>query len=288
MMHQHTIMRRVEIGGIGLHTGAEVRARLCPADPGSGVRFRPMGGAGLGLPAHSGHVRNTQLATTLGEGDFSVSTVEHLLATLLGLGIDNLLVEVEGPELPVLDGSGRPWMALLDTAGRQAQASPRRLLRVEKVVEVRQRNRKGPDRVARLLPAKGLSLWARIDFDHPDVGGQEFGLEISPDSFASELGWARTFGFLADVEALHRMGLARGGSLDNAVVFGPDGVMNPEGLRDPTEPVRHKLLDILGDLALVGSRIEGRCEAELPGHGLTHELVGAFLADPSAFSIVDG
>jgi UDP-3-O-[3-hydroxymyristoyl] N-acetylglucosamine deacetylase len=287
MTPQHTIAQPVEIGGIGLHTGAQVHARLSPAPAGSGVRFRPMGAEGPGLPALACHVTNTQLATTLGDGEFSVSTVEHLLATLLGQELDNLTIEVEGPELPVLDGSGKPWTALLDQAGRVAQSAPRRCFRVEKTIEVRQAVRGGPDRVARLVPAQGFSVWARIDFDHPDIGTQELELALTPESFAAELGWARTFGFLRDVEALHRMGLARGGSLDNVVVFGPEGIMNPEGLRDPREPVRHKILDILGDLALLGLRIEGRCEAERPGHGLTHELVGALLADPSAFCIMD-
>lgn len=278
---QTTLRQPVHTSGVALHSGADVRVTLRPAEPGSGVVFRRVDLPGAPeVPAHISCVVDTRLATTVGRGDARVMTVEHLLATLMGLGADNVVVEVDGPELPALDGSARQWVELVTGAGLRSQDVPRRRLRVTAPVEVGEGGRS-----ARLLPTPRLELAARIRFDHPDVGEQSLVVPLDNGAFASELAWARTFGFLDQVDGLRRLGLVRGGSLDNAVVFGPDGVLNEGGLRGPDEPVRHKLLDMLGDLALLGLPVIGRFEAELPGHGLTLALMAEIVRRPETWTI---
>jgi UDP-3-O-[3-hydroxymyristoyl] N-acetylglucosamine deacetylase len=275
---QATLARAAECRGVGLHTGKPASVTLLPAPAGHGVRFvrRDLPSAPQ-LPATLDQVGATHLATSLGSGDHAVGTVEHLLAALYAAGIDNLLIQSDGPELPILDGSARPWCRLIDETGRLEQASAAALTRVVRPVEVR-----SGERSVRLSPCSELVIDARVTFDHPRIGTQR--LEFRLADFRDELSWARTFGFLDQVEALREAGYARGGSLDNAVVFTPEGgVLNPEGLRAPDEPLRHKLLDMVGDLALLGTRLHARVEADRPGHGMTLAVLRALQADPAAF-----
>ena len=282
MSRQATIAAPVEVDGIGLHSGDSVQVRLRPAPERTGIVFLRADLAGRPhVPALFQHVVDTTLATTLACGSASVATVEHLVAALVASRIDNVLVDVHGPELPVLDGSARPWMELLGEAGRAEQVAHAARIVVRRRVEV-----VSGERRASLVPSSGFEVAATIDFPHPLIGRQSLGLALENGEFGRELAWARTFGFAHEVDALRRAGLARGGSLDNAVVYGDAGVMNPEGLRAPDEPVRHKLLDLVGDLGLLGARLQGRLEAVRPGHGITLALLRALLADPDAYSRV--
>ena len=282
MSSQTTLRRSVSLTGQSLHQGTSTRVELRPAAPDTGYLFL-RSGQRRPIPAHHGSVVQTLLATTLGNGDWSVATVEHLLAALRGVGLDNVEIHVDGDEVPALDGSARAWVELVEQAGLVPLAARRRTLVVRRTVEVRQ-----GDRWARLSPAPHLQVRCLIDFDHPDVGRQELDLSMLNGAFIEQVCWARTFGFMADVDRMRQMGLAQGGGLHNAIVYGPEGPLNPGGLRASDELVRHKLLDMLGDLALVGHPVQGRLEAERPGHALTVELVGALLADRSAWELVTG
>ncbi len=281
MPFQKTLRRPVSLAGEGLHSGRKTRVCLRPADPDTGYVFVH--------PAHdsviaAGHesVVHTMLATTLGNDAWRVATVEHLLAALRGMGLDNVEIEVDGDELPALDGSARAWVELVQESGVVAQDARRKQLVILQPVEVGD-----GARWARLSPAGRLVVWARIDFDHKDVGQQELELLLENGQFIHELCWARTFGFLADVESMRAMGLGLGGGLHNAVVFDDDGPLNPDGLRAHDELVRHKLLDMVGDLALLGHPVVGRLEAVRPGHSLTVALVRALLARPDAWTLVE-
>jgi UDP-3-O-[3-hydroxymyristoyl] N-acetylglucosamine deacetylase len=280
---QHTLAQPVHLEGIGLHTGEPVQVALHPAAEGCGIVFsRSDHPDVIPVPALVGNVVDSRLATSIGNHSWQVSTIEHLLAALHGLELDNVRIEVRGDELPILDGSARPWVEAIDRAGSREQSSPRRVIEMIAPVEVRD-----GDRWVRLGPGVGFRIRAAIEFDHSSVGRQSMELEINPQVFRQELGWARTFGFLSNVEGLRRMGLIRGGSLENAVVFGSEGVLNPEGLRAPDEPIRHKILDMLGDLSLVGSRISGLFEAERPGHSLTRRLVEELRSRPSSWKWIE-
>jgi len=282
MSPQTTLRRAVSLAGPSLHLGTSTRVELRPAPADHGYRF-VRAGQEHAIPATWHSVVETTLATTLGNGSWSVATVEHLLAALRGVGVDNVEIHVDGDEVPALDGSARPWVELLAQAGLASLATPRRGLVVRAPGEVRH-----GDRWARLSPSPDLRVWARIDFAHPDVGSQELGLSLVNGEFAEHICWARTFGFLTEVEQMRSMGLALGGGLHNAVVYGPEGPLNPEGLRAQDELVRHKLLDMLGDLALVGLPVRGYLQAERPGHALTVALVGALLAKSEAWDIIPG
>jgi len=274
---QRTLENEVEVSGIALHGGGPVRALLQPAAPNAGVTFSC---GGVTIPARVEHVVDTQLATTLGVDGVRVRTVEHLLSTLYGLGLDNVNVVVDGDELPVLDGCGAEWIAHIQTAGMVEQQAPIQRFIIKKPVEIQD-----GDRWARLEPAETTTLDITIDFDHPHVGHQHLVLELGPHTFAAELAWARTFGFEHMVPAMQRMGLVRGGSLENALVFGAAGPLNEGGLRAPDEPVRHKVLDALGDLALLGHPVTGRLVAERPGHGIIFQLMQAVMSDTESWVI---
>ncbi|MDG1478084.1 MAG: UDP-3-O-acyl-N-acetylglucosamine deacetylase [Myxococcota bacterium] len=284
MRQQHTLSRPIQVSGIGLHSGQDVSVRLLPAPPSAGLSFTAAGKPGSPpLPARYDQVIDTRLATTLGGEHFMVATVEHLLAALLAEGIDNALIEVSGEEIPVLDGSAAPWVEQIRAAGRTTQDALRRTLVITAPVEVCD-----GDRTARLVPAEGLEVSATIIFDHPAIGQQQLAVRLENGTFGHELAWARTFGFLGEVEAMHRMGLALGGGLENAVVYGQDGVVNPNGLRGPDEAVRHKLLDMVGDLALAGVAVQGRFEAIRPGHALNQALIRALFDSPQSWKMVEG
>ncbi|MBK7755290.1 MAG: UDP-3-O-[3-hydroxymyristoyl] N-acetylglucosamine deacetylase [Deltaproteobacteria bacterium] len=279
---QQTLNAPVVAEGVGLHTGVWCKARALPAPAHHGVRFVRVDLPGAPeLPAAVSHVRSTVLATTLGEGEASVSTVEHLLATLYALGVDNARIEVEGPELPVLDGSAGVWTERVLAAGVVPQDAEVAVLRLTRPLSL-----SDGDRQVILRPCEdGLRLQVTVNFDHPTIGEQRVQLAVSPESFLAELAWARTFGFLEEVERIRAAGLARGGSLENAVVFCRErGVLNPEGLRAADEPVRHKALDLLGDLSLLGARLYAEVEVRRPGHGMTLQAVRALLNEAATRS----
>ncbi|MFP6641801.1 MAG: UDP-3-O-acyl-N-acetylglucosamine deacetylase, partial [Myxococcota bacterium] len=257
---------------------------LLPARPNTGVVFLcGEGPKAVAIPACVESLAGARLATRLASGSAHISTVEHLLATLSAGGFDNVTVETRGEELPVLDGSALGWVELLRGAGRRELSAPRRFFEVRKTVEVVFENRR-----IRVSPGKGFSLCCEIDFPHPAIGRQRIEIEdLTPAVFERELAPARTFGFESDVETLRAAGLARGASLENTVVLGDVGILNPEGLRWPDEFVRHKALDLVGDLALLGGRLRGRVEVERGGHGLHHALLAALRADPDAGGLTD-
>jgi len=281
-VQQRTIAEKISCTGIGLHSGEPVPLTLQPARAGTGIVFvRTDTAAPVEIPVRHGLVVDTRMATTLGAPDAPdarVGTVEHLLAALHGLGIDNVRVELDGPEVPVMDGSAASFVLLVRMAGIFEQRAARRVLRLRRPVEVRD-----GDRVARVEPARGLRVSYEVDFDHPAIGRQAVhDVAITPERFEAEIGRARTFGFLRDVQALWRMGLAQGGGLENAVVLDDRGVMNREGLRWPDEFVRHKVLDLVGDLALLGLGIEGHVQVHKGGHALHQALVARLLELPEA------
>ncbi len=277
-MGRQTIEHEITVDGVGLHTGEPVQVILRPGQPERGVGF--VRGGGVRIPAHVDHVVNTRLATTLGQSGETVSTVEHLLSAIHGRGIDDLDVCVDGPELPCLDGSAQMWMDHLQHAGRIDVGGLRKTLVVDRTVRVTD-----GERWVEAVPAPALRLELVIDFPHPLVGRQEIQLDVTEASFASELAWARTFGFMQNVEALRRMGLIRGGNLDNAIVFGDEDVLNPGGLVLPDEPVRHKALDLLGDVALLGIPVQACFRGERPGHSLVIDLLRALLAEADAWHV---
>lgn len=268
--------------GIGVHTGAYARVVLTPGAVDSGIVFVRSDQRGENrICAHADHTASTRLGTTLrNSAGAEVATVEHLLAACTGLNIDNLVVEVDGPELPILDGSSAPFVQVLLNAGVKAQHAPARLIRIVEPVEVRMGAKS-----AALLPVRGdaLEFDVTIRFADAAIGVQRQQLTLTRQTFLTEIADARTFGFLADVEALRANGLGRGASMENAVVVDAGRVVNPEGLRFEDEFVRHKLLDAVGDLALAGAPIAGRYVADQPGHALNAHLVRALLDTPEAW-----
>jgi UDP-3-O-[3-hydroxymyristoyl] N-acetylglucosamine deacetylase len=284
LLNQRTLRSRVSVAGVGLHSGRSVNLALIPAAPNTGVVFartdvRRVDGAPVEIAAHADNVLETRLATTLGRDSATVGTVEHLMAALAGLGIDNVRVELDGPEVPILDGSAAPFVDLIRSAGGTvAQARPKRFLVIRRPVEVRD-----GDRLARLEPAPSFRLQCFIDFRHPLITDQRCEFVFSDVAFEAEIARARTFGFARDVDAMRARGLARGGSLDNAVVIDDFSIQNPEGLRFPDEFVRHKVLDAIGDLALFGAPVVGRFVGYKSGHMLNTRLVSAVLAERRAY-----
>jgi len=280
--HQRTFKQRASYEGVGLHTGERVRLTLAPAPADSGISFvRTDVAPGVEIPALSSAVVDTVLNTSLGRGDVRIGTVEHLLAALVGCGIDTARIEVEGPEVPIGDGSGAPFVQLIQRAGIHELRSPRRFLQVKKPIVVSE-----GDKLAKLLPARRFRVTYTIDFQHPLISDQTYTVELDGRSFQKEIARARTFGFKRDVEKLHRAGLARGGSLENAVVVDDFHILNPEGLRFPDEFVRHKVLDAIGDLALLGMPVIGHLIAVKSGHSLNQQLVRKALAEPGACQVV--
>jgi UDP-3-O-[3-hydroxymyristoyl] N-acetylglucosamine deacetylase len=280
---QKTLKKSVTIEGIGLHSGKTVRMIIHPALANHGIVFVRTDLEGSPkISAHYHNVVNTQLATTLGKGKATIGTVEHVMAAFQGLGVDNALVEVNGSEVPILDGSSIRFCEAILDVGLTKQAQTRPVLVLKRRVDLRV-----DEKWAVAEPADRLSVHSSIDWDHPAIGYQEFNYVEGRTSFA-ELAAARTFGFLRDVEALRRMGLARGGSLENAVVLNEGVVLNPEGLRFPDEFVRHKVLDALGDLKLAGISIQAKIRLHRSGHDLHSLLLNAIFSNPDHFEIIDG
>jgi UDP-3-O-[3-hydroxymyristoyl] N-acetylglucosamine deacetylase len=234
---------------------------------------------GAVISAHATRVATTMLGTNMTSDDgVSVATVEHFLAACAGLGVDNIIAELDGPELPILDGSSQPFIEMLESAGLSEQNAPRRVLTILKPVEVRD-----GVKFVRLSPGAGLEMRVTIDFPSKAIGRQAFAFRMAPGAFAREVAWARTFGFAHDAEKMHAMGKGIGASLDNTIVVDGDEILNPGGLKSPDEFVRHKLLDVIGDLFLAGGPIEGLYEGEQPGHALNNRLLRELFADATAF-----
>jgi UDP-3-O-[3-hydroxymyristoyl] N-acetylglucosamine deacetylase len=278
--NQRTVAKRVSVTGVGLHSGKPASLTLAPAPVDSGVRFVRMD-LGVEIPARADLVVDTLLSTSLGVGAARVSTVEHVLAALTGLGIDNCRVEVAGPEIPILDGSAAPFVYLAREAGIESQRAGKRFLVIDQPVEVRD-----GDKLARLEPAREMSVRFTVDFNHPLITDQTFEFIFSARRFARELAPARTFCFLRDIEYMKSKGLAQGGSLDNAIVIDEFSILNPEGLRFPDEFARHKVLDAIGDLSLIGMPIIGALTARKSGHAMNQALVRKVLATPGSHRVV--
>jgi len=281
---QRTLARPAICAGVGMHTGARVRLAVRPAPAGSGVVFVRTDLRGLDgrVPVSAEAVVATRLGTVIANAaGATVSTIEHLMAALCALGVDNAVVELDGPEVPIVDGSAEPFIRLLDRVGLKTQAAPRRFIEVLAPVEVFD-----GDKYAALRPADGFEVDFEIRFASAAIGRQRIVTAADEAGFRRELAWARTFGFLHEVEALRAAGLARGGSLENAIVIDGDTVLNPEGLRRPDEFVRHKALDAVGDLYVLGAPIIGRFESRCGGHGLNNQLARALLARPDAWRSV--
>ncbi len=277
---QMTIRREVRVEGVGLHSGKPAAVTIKPALPNTGVVFvRKDLAQPVAIPANFEFVTQTRLATTLGRGSTSISTVEHLLSALRLLGIDNALIEVEGPEVPIMDGSAEPFCEAVISAGAFVQSVARKAAFIKKLVEVRM-----GDKLARIEPSRELEIRARIEWEHPAIGVQELSYSAGRSDYR-ELSRARTFGFLKDVEALKRMGLIQGGSHENAIVLDEASVMNPEGLRYPDEFVRHKVLDAIGDFALSPIPIIGSVTLVKAGHELHAELVQSIFSNAANYTV---
>ncbi len=273
---QHTIQAEVRFSGTGLHSGACVHVRLCPAPPDHGVIFYRVDMPGFpAVPARYDHVVDTSLATVIGKNGVSVSTVEHFMAAVRVAGVDNVRVEIDGAEMPVLDGSAKPFLDILQDAGIKDQKVSKKCLRIDHPFMVRQ-----GDAYIKVFPSDELRICYTIEFPHPLVGRQAYVWSFDPGSFAREVACARTFGFLRDVQSLQSRGLALGGSLENAVVFDDLDVLNPEGLRYRDECVRHKVLDFVGDLGLCPFPVFGAFEAYKAGHALHNRLLRALCERP--------
>ena len=280
MLRQRTLKALTSASGVGLHTGEKVRMTLRPAPVDTGVVFRRVDLAEpVDIPARADLVGESRLASTLVKGAVKIHTVEHLMSALGGMGVDNVYVDLDGPEVPIMDGSASPFVLLLQQAGLEEQAAPKRFIRVKKTIEV-----KDGDKWARLDPHEGFKLSFSIDFRHPVIENstQSVTIDFAETSYLKEIARARTFGFMHDIENLRDSGLALGGGLENAVVLDEFRVLNVEGLRFADEFIRHKLLDANGDLYLLGRPLLGAFSAHKSGHALNNRLVRALLADASA------
>ena len=284
MLKQRTLKTTIKTTGVGLHTGARVEIVLRPAAPDTGIVFHRVDLAvPVTLPADALHVGDTRLSSTLTHDGASISTVEHLMSALAGLGVDNLHVDVAGPEIPIMDGSAGPFVFLLQSAGIVEQEAPKRYLRILSPVEV-----KDGDKWARFEPYNGFKLDFTIDFPHPMFGSENRNvvIDFALHSYVKEVARARTFGFMQEVEAMRAAGLGLGGSLQNAIVLDEFRVLNSEGLRYDNEFVKHKVLDAIGDLYLLGHPLIGQYTAFKSGHGLNNAVARALLARPDAFELV--
>jgi UDP-3-O-[3-hydroxymyristoyl] N-acetylglucosamine deacetylase len=280
MDSQRTLRRHVRCSGIGLHSGNKVSLSLKPAPADYGIRFRRTDLGGLEIPATVSNLAGMQYATGLATDECSVETVEHLLAALVSLGIDNVSVELDYPEVPIMDGSASPFIYLVHEAGVKRLAVPRKYLKIIRPISLS----RGDKRIA-LYPSDNFKVTYSISFDHPMLRHQSRTLRVTEESFCDEIAPARTFGFLKEVEMLRQHGLALGGSLDNAVVLGETGVLN--ALRFEDEFVRHKILDVIGDLALVGYPIIGHLVAHRGGHALHTAFAAKILEETDAWRLVE-
>lgn len=282
--YQRTLVRPITATGIGLHSGKKVTLTLSPAPLGTGIVFVRTDLDNAQIPMTANLVQDTLMSSNLVAGNARVGTVEHLLSALAAFGIDNLSIGVDAPEIPIMDGSAAPFLFLLDEAGIAEQAAPKQFIKIKQPIKVAD-----GDKWARLDPYDdGFLMDFEIDFNHAAIKAtdQKTTLNFNTANFAKEVGRARTFGFLGDLQALHANNLALGGSLDNAVVLDDDSVINKDGLRYPNEFVRHKMLDAVGDLYVIGHALLGRFSAYKSGHALNNALIRAVLSNKNSFEIV--
>jgi UDP-3-O-[3-hydroxymyristoyl] N-acetylglucosamine deacetylase len=285
-VRQTTLREQAVISGIGVHSGLPVTLTLNPAEANTGIVFTRTDESGREREVRADYrsVTATELATVLGDASgILCSTAEHILAALRGLGVDNLVIELDGPEVPIMDGSAAPFVEAIDQAGIVTLAAPRRYIEILKPVRVARGEAFGEFRPY----AHGFRVEIEIDFDTPLIGHQIFDTDVTPDTFRRDLARARTFGFMKDVSALWSAGKALGASFDNTLVLSENRILNTEGLRYPDEFVRHKALDAVGDLALAGAPLLGAYRSYRGGHKLNHSVLVALMADPSAWRLVE-
>jgi UDP-3-O-[3-hydroxymyristoyl] N-acetylglucosamine deacetylase len=266
---QRTVRDNISCTGIGLHSGKKVRLTIKPSPPDSGIRFirKDLPGRKV-IKASFENVVDTNMSTTIGNNGNKVSTIEHLMAAFFGFGIDNALVEIDGPEVPIMDGSSAPFIFLLKSVGIKEQKKPKEFIVIRKALKIKEGNRS-----ISIKPSKELKISFTVDFHHPLINNQKYELRFSGKDFIKEISRARTFGFLNDIQALREAGLAKGGSLDNAIVIDDFRVINEDGLRYKDEFVRHKILDFIGDLAVIGSPIIGHFTVHKSGHSLNQAML---------------
>lgn len=284
MIRQRTLRNPIRATGVGLHSGEKVYLSLKPAPVDTGIIFRRVDlEPPIEIKAHAENVGDTSLSTTLMNGEVRVSTVEHLLSAMAGLGIDNAYVELTAAEVPIMDGSAGPFVFLLQSAGVEEQDAPKKFIRIKKEVTVKQ-----DDKIASLLPFDGFKVSFAIDFDHPVFRGRKIDAEMdfSTTSFVKEISRARTFGFMHEIEYLRSKGLVRGGSVDNAIVVDEYRILNEDGLRYEDEFVKHKILDAIGDLYLLGYSLVGEFKAYKSGHGLNNSVLRSLISQPDAWEFV--
>jgi len=281
MRFETTIEQPVEAAGVGLHSGVPVSIRILPAPPATGIVFHRTDLEDFPIAANWSNVTRVSYATSLMRQGVLISTTEHLLSVFYSFGIDNAIVEIDNLEVPILDGSGQPFLELIREAGIRTYRRKRRYLKIREAVSA-----EGKGKRITIVPADRFQLTCEIFFDHPIVGRQTIDMEVTPEAYAREMAPARTFGFADELDKMRDMGLIRGASLENAVGFSRTGVLNPEGLRFPDEPCRHKALDLIGDLALIGKPLLGHVIAERAGHGLHVALVSKIMADKSLYEIL--
>lgn len=281
MTMQTTIGKSVELVGIGLHKGTPVKLRFEPMESNSGIVFF-RSDVGVSIPLTPGSVIDTKMATVIGKDGVSVSTIEHMLSAIYAYGIDNLRIVVDAEEAPVMDGSSMSFCMLLDEAGIVELDQPKKIMRIKKEVSVQE-----GDKYVKLVPSNDLSYDFTIKFNHPVIDQQSYVLKFTKENYKNEIARARTFGFVHEVQYLRSIGLALGGSLENAVVLDDKKVLNPEGLRFGDEFVRHKILDAIGDMSLIGMNFIGNYEAFAGSHDLNHKLTLELLKDPANYEIVE-
>jgi UDP-3-O-[3-hydroxymyristoyl] N-acetylglucosamine deacetylase len=271
----------VEASGVGLHHGVPVRIRILPAPPSTGIIFVRTDLDGFTIPASWRYVQKVSYATSLMRQGVLISTTEHLLSTFYSMGIDNAYIEIDNLEVPILDGSGQCFVEMIQTAGIRQWRRRKRFLRIRKPVSV-----EGGGKRITILPSERFLLTCDVFFPHPLVGRQSLELEVTPENYAAELAPARTFGFEYELHQMRNMGLIRGASLENAVCFNQHSILNPEGLRFPDECCRHKALDLIGDLALIGKPLLGHVIAEKAGHAMHFALVNKIMSDPTLYELI--
>ena len=284
MSWQHTLKNSISAVGVGVHSGKEIFLTLKPAPVDTGIIFRRVDlPTPISIPARVDCVGDTSLCTCLVQDGVKVATVEHMLAALLGLGVDNVYIDLSGPEVPIMDGSAAPFVFLIQSAGIEEQKTLKQFIRIKYKIEVQD-----GDKTASLSPCDGFKLSFTIDYNHPSFNkdNQTATLDFSSTSFVKEVSRARTFGFTADFDYLREKNLILGGSLDNAIVLDDQGIVNKEGLRYRDELVRHKILDAIGDLSLLGYPLMGEFSGYKSGHALNNKLLRALLADKEAWEIV--
>lgn len=284
MIRQRTLKNEIQATGVGLHTGDKVYLRLKPAPEDHGIVFRRVDlDPVVDIPAKAENVGDTTLSTSLVNGDAKVSTVEHLLSAMAGMGIDNAIIELSAGEVPIMDGSAGPFVFLIQSAGIQEQSAPKKFIRIKKEISV-----SDADKTASFLPFDGFKVSFSIDFDHPAFKDRSLqaSVDFSSTSFVKEVSRARTFGFMHEIEYLRANGLAKGGSMDNAIVVDEYRVLNEDGLRYEDEFVKHKVLDAIGDLYLLGNSLIGEFKAHKSGHALNNKSLRQLISQPDAWEVV--